>query len=301
MTRNRVGLLLGLGVFNIFQGIASDTAMARTMSSTTLNHQTPSANPVSRPAPMSGFYLRLSAGVSMPKSTPFKRKPPGTTMTIITDFGVFALDGVQIYAHQSARYQKINIKRGPAFGLALGYQWNPYIRTDIEGQIRTFRINTTTQYESYCPFEIKTRARLHNMSLMGNIFIDLLPKAVVCPFVGGGFGIGYNHLTHSHDKEDGIEEWERARSRRSQNWMYQFTGGFHVGLGPCRLEIFYRYADMGQFKDNNKAQSFVIQRTLMDQRITSGPEVGNPHKGRLKSHEVMMGLRIPLSVFSGGR
>lgn len=242
--------------------------------------------------PSKGFYLRFSGGLSIPQKTSLKRKDPAQTYSWDDGLGshnLHVLDG-------SFSTSTFSIKQGPSLGLGVGYQWNPFIRSEIEGQIRFFSIKSSARahYKNGKGLDLNLKGRLLNVGAMLHTFWDILPHQSLCPFLGAGIGMAANHSSgFKLQNPSYTDEWQPRRNQTKYNLSYQLTAGVHTDLKGVRLELFYRYANLGKFKSSYSEPPIpeIIPANLFPDRV-------DKTRARLQTHEVMVGLRVPVKLFS---
>lgn len=229
--------------------------------------------PVEMPPPppeFSGWYLRADVGVGATQVSGWRNTlapvnlrgdaPPAV-------FPVFASLGD--VAH---------------FGAGFGYQYNNWIRGDLTGEYRTgARYSAAVGWANqFGQFGADVYSGFFNTALfMANGYVDLGTWHGISPFVGGGIGAAFNWMNGFIDHGFGY-----ARDTSNTNFAWQVTGGIGYAITPnLRLEVAYRYLDLGTFHSNPIS---CIDFTAC---------WGERHSFNVASHDVKLGFRYIIGGF----
>ena len=127
---------------------------------------TPAAAQSDSNATPTGFYMGLGAGVNQPEdSTATVRTSPTSSAPTVFGFGT----GYNLLG-------------------ALGYKWNPNIRTELEFDYRHADAGTINGLSANGAQKI--------YSFSGNVLYDINLGSALTPYVGGGIGVARNRWSN---------------------------------------------------------------------------------------------------------
>ncbi|MGL4209492.1 MAG: outer membrane protein [Candidatus Adiutrix sp.] len=179
-------------------------------------------------------------------------------------------------------------------GFAVGYDFGaegfaPF-RTEFEFLMRK---SPTVNYglatngpEFYSKHEVKPDV----YSTMVNAYFDIRTDTAVTPYLGGGLGAAYidTSIESAYFLDSAGENQVRKYngSRNTTNFAWNVGGGVAFEMREnISLDLGYRYSDFGKLdvgEGNN-------ERTFLS---STGETVRFDTKANLRSHEVILGLRI---------
>ncbi|KQP33931.1 porin [Methylobacterium sp. Leaf104] len=135
-------------------------------------------------------------------------------------------------------------------GGGVGYQFNAFLRGDITGEYRGgSRLNfsdSTLETPTYKYLDYYN-ANLASVVVMANGYIDLGTWYGVTPYIGGGVGSAFHHVSGFNDigpAGSGI-----AREKYSSTFAWSAQAGLAYSVTPnLKLELGYRYSNLGSVK-----------------------------------------------------
>jgi opacity protein-like surface antigen len=215
-------------------------------------------------ADLGGWYLRGDVGLGFNNHPGFSTSPDALGTGEAS--GYYSNSAVETYPNPS-------LSTSGLFDLGVGYQVNNWFRTDITGELRggaSFQglevVNDSnwpgdkTGTYNQVQYGDFYRANLTSYLLMWNAYADLGTWYGLTPYVGGGVGASYNHITGGTD--NGYASFGSSTTGAFQSYA---TGGYldngsHVDLAwalmagldfnvthNLKLELGYRFLDYGKF------------------------------------------------------
>ncbi|MFE1598469.1 outer membrane protein [Methylobacterium sp. ID0610] len=181
-------------------------------------------------------------------------------------------------------YYGSEIGGGGFAGIGVGYQVNPWLRGDVTGEYRfsagmraNDRINAPP-YTVQGPDGLRgvfsdqtdetTNGHLSSAVVLANVYADLGTWYGVTPFVGGGVGVAFNHLSGFSDNSVNLIKYNLIDANGnvgsdvysqggSSGGVYKsktttsFAWALHAGLSYAvtpglKLELAYRYLNLGE-------------------------------------------------------
>jgi opacity protein-like surface antigen len=188
------------------------------------------------PVEFSGWYLRGDIGYGATQISDWR-----STLAPVNAFGNPPPAVLPVFA---------SLGDSGFFDAGFGYQFNNWLRVDLTGEYRT-QANYRAAVTWFDPGTGNAGADVysagHNAALfLANGYIDLGTWFGITPFVGGGVGLVARGLDGLIDNTFG---YARDTSKTSFAW--------HVGAGLAfnvtpnfKMELGYRYLDMGSIKSN---------------------------------------------------
>jgi opacity protein-like surface antigen len=102
-------------------------------------------------------------------------------------------------------------------GGGVGYQFNPYLRSDV-------RVDWSGNYN------VGPGADLNMTTVLGNVYLDLPNATLFTPYIGAGAGYGWTSVDNGNDKN---------------GFTYSLMAGVSVDLSESvALDAGYRYRDI---------------------------------------------------------
>jgi opacity protein-like surface antigen len=157
----------------------------------------------------------------------------------------------------SWRIDQKDIKDTAFVGFGVGYQWNPWFRTDATAEYRaSTKGKAIGSYTEFCPggrcFDVYDFDHQASVFLF-NAYVDLGTWWCVTPFVGAGVGAARHDISSIHDVgfiADGSTGFGLPDFGKDRRVSWDFAWAVHAGLGynvsnNLRLEFAYRYLNMG--------------------------------------------------------
>jgi opacity protein-like surface antigen len=182
----------------------------------------------------------------------------------------------------------------PLFGLAVGYQFNNFIRADVTGEWRgasNFHGLDITSFSSgpagqtLAPDSFS--ASKSEWLFLANLYVDLGTWWCVTPFIGAGVGVSYNTISNFRDlnvgssgAQGGIVSTGFANSATTTNLAWAVHAGLAYKVTPgFTVELAYRYLHLG---DAHTADLVAFDGTQ---------NLGPMEFRDLTSHDIKLGVR----------
>ena len=256
----------------------------------------PPPPPAYAPVPLdvgSGWYLRGDVGVSNYRNGKFSSPDQPPAQFFGADFGAGSLAGVGI-----------------------GYQFNPFLRGDITGEYRFSNgISGSRSYEYTAGYlngnELRgrinetTKGNFDAAVVLANAYFDLGTWYGVTPFVGGGVGVAFNHISSTQTTGTVTEPTFVTADPCGCNGYYNKTVGayyqakstnslawaLHAGLAydvtpNFKVELAYRYLNLGSAKTGAGYEPCCTQ------------SVGFYKEKSIEAHDVKIGLRYLMGGYA---
>lgn len=150
-------------------------------------------------------------------------------------------------------------------GAGVGYQFNNWLRFDVTGEYRTAAQYSAIQSysdiwsapgASPCGLNARCYDLYHAQQsaavFLANGYFDLGTWYGITPFVGAGVGLATNWLQNLYDiSAQPAGGFGFAANRSQTNFAWQVGAGLAYNVTPnLKLEVAYRYLDMGKFTAN---------------------------------------------------
>jgi opacity protein-like surface antigen len=206
-----------------------------------------------------GWYLRGDVGVGAYDSGDWSQAPLDNGSTILSN---------EMYS--------TTVGDGAIIGFGVGYQFNPWFRTDATLEYRagvaaSGYLRQHTQFGSedgvldFYGDNLYNGGRLRSIVGLLNVYVDMGTWAGVTPFVGVGLGFASNSLSGFTDK--GVSEtWLEGEpydgtsptftssvgSGSTTNLAWALHAGLSYTVNPnLKLELSYRYLNLGEAESGN--------------------------------------------------
>ncbi len=197
------------------------------------------------PADFGGWYLRGDVGVGATQMTNWR-----SNLQPVDESGTIpASSFVAVPAYASMGDQTFA-------GGGFGYQFNNWLRGDLTGEYRTeasYRTSTSTAYSATGNF-IGTdaySAGLGTALFMANGYVDLGAWRGISPFFGAGVGLAAHSFRGLNDLGSPTAGIGVAPDTHRTNFAWSLMAGLGFNVTPnLRMEIGYRYIDMGSLASN---------------------------------------------------
>lgn len=197
----------------------------------------------------------------------------------------------------SPNFDQESIGDSAFVGAGIGYQYNSWLRFDVTGEYRTAQSISAVQSYDCSSFGCgdafgNTRAfdkysgSVQSIVALFNVYADVGTWYGFTPFIGGGVGGAFNHVSSIHDVGVngpggfGVGGFGFSKARDDTSLAWAAMAGVSYAITPrLKLELAYRYLDMGDIKTG----AIVCQNT---------PACGNEvQKIHLASQDVKLGMR----------
>ncbi|ACL59417.1 outer membrane protein [Methylobacterium nodulans] len=183
------------------------------------------------------------------------------------------------------RYYNSDIGGGGFAGVGIGYQFNPWLRGDVTGEYRfSAGLRTNDSIDAKVPYTVQgpdglrgvfsdhtdetTNGHLSSGVVLANVYADLGTWYGVTPFIGGGVGVAFNHLSGFSDSSlnlirynlidaagnVGTDVYSQGgvsggiyKSRTTTSLAWALHAGLSYAVTPgLKLELAYRYMNLGE-------------------------------------------------------
>lgn len=212
----------------------------------------------------SGFYLRGDVGAALQDYSRLDLVPPVANSSTLQS----------------------SLKSAAFVGVGVGYQFNPFFRTDATIEYRASSRFSTTREVTGLPAPNPvgwniTRGNLSGVVGLANAYVDLGTWNRITPFVGGG--IGFATMMMSNVREAGFGAFAGGSGSASNRTETRFAWAIHAGLGydlttNIKAEAAYRYLHIGD--------------VTTGRIVCTGPCANlNARIRNLESHDLKVGLR----------
>lgn len=175
-------------------------------------------------------------------------------------------------------------------GAGVGYQFNNWLRGDLTGEYRT-----EASYRAVINYALPGvfgsdlySAGVSSTVFLANGYVDLGCWRGITPFVGAGLGFATNNMRGLNDwgssnASFGSPGVALAPDRSQTNFAWALMGGLAFNVTPnVKLEVGYRYLDMGGMRSNSLA-------------CYDGPDCFYEKQSfHLASHDIRLGFRYLL-------
>ena len=190
------------------------------------------------PVPFSGWYLRGDVGVGLNQMSNFT----SSDAPLISGF----------------RYNGSGLGTQAIFGLGAGYQFNNWFRADVTGEYRTdSKYWANEGYAAGVGYGAGTDGyfgAVRNAVVLANGYFDLGTWYGFTPFVGAGVGVADTTFHGLMDVGLGPSNYGgfgTAADRSSTQLAWALMAGVDYAISPnWRVELSYRYLDMGSVRSN---------------------------------------------------
>ncbi|WP_442753878.1 outer membrane protein [Methylocystis sp. JAN1] len=236
------------------------------------------------PVEFGGWYLRGDVGVGATQISDWSYSlRPG-----IDNFGNVQVPAGPVWNS----YHSLN---DTAFaGAGVGYQVNSWFRFDLTGEYRiqsSYRAANQFTFPgcgSACYGFDQYNASLGTALFLANAYFDLGTWYGLTPFVGAGIGAAFHNFSGLTDTGFGVANggYGFAADTNQTNFAWAVMGGLGYAVTPnLRLEVAYRYLDMGKITSNPIS-------------CNSLPCFGERHSFNVASNDIRVGFRyiIPTLV-----
>jgi opacity protein-like surface antigen len=203
-------------------------------------------------SPLAGYYVRASLGYA------WTQKP-------------------KAYCSQAEDYSKVMTARdvhvGNAIpvGLGFGYVWDSNWRSDFE-----FTYRGDIAYRLKDDVTGAASGKLKNYTAMVNVYYDFDMDSVVTPYAGLGLGYSLNKTDKATwSLPSTANTTEGSKSVHTFAWSATLGGKYDID-SKFSVDLAYRYADLGKFRNNGA--------------YSDGTTGASIRFNRLHSNEVVLGL-----------
>ncbi len=172
-------------------------------------------------------------------------------------------------------------------GAGVGYQFNNWLRFDMTGEYRIDAAYRATNHFTFagcgsaCYGFDNYSANLGTALFLANAYVDLGTWYGLTPFVGAGVGAAFHNLAGLTDYGFGVANggYGLAPDTSVTNFAWAAMAGLAFAVTPnLRLEVGYRYVDMGKITSNAIA-------------CNSAPCFGERHSFNVASNDIRVGFR----------
>ncbi|MBP9792213.1 MAG: porin family protein [Rickettsiales bacterium] len=161
-------------------------------------------------------------------------------------------------------------KGTPVYGVGFGYQYNPDFRGDV-----TVTYRSNFKYSGHNATQDKETQKIQSTAFMLNAYYDILNYQGFTPYVMAGAGSAYNKA--GKFTQQGIASVKSA-SKNQLAWQVG-VGAQHEITKSIAADLGYKYVNLGKV---TTATEYVS--------ATGTHGFGNAVTGKLRSHEVLLGI-----------
>jgi opacity protein-like surface antigen len=256
------------------------------------------------PVQFGGWYLRGDVGAGIAAAPNFRSS--------FYDENYAPLSAADVSAQGIGRDSE-RIGDSAIIGVGVGYQYNPWLRFDATGEYRTAQqLNALEHYDASVGYNSvaltngtptipsnqyahdEYNGQVQSSVFLVNAYADLGTWYRMTPFLGGGVGFSYNHLSAMIDRGAGVDlvdangnvvaaqtgeggfGYTKAVGKLDLAWAAMAGVSYDISRN-VKLELSYRYLDMGSI--NTGLYQCNASCTHENQRIS------------LASNDVRLGLR----------
>lgn len=154
------------------------------------------------------------------------------------------------YLPESYQIEQKAISGSYFAGGGVGYQFNAFLRGDVTGEYRgggRLNFSDSTLEASGSKYLDYYNANISSVVVMANGYIDLGTWYGITPYVGGGVGSAFHHVSGFNDI--GLLGSGIAREKYSSTFAWSAQAGLAYSVTPnVKLELGYRYSNLGHVK-----------------------------------------------------
>jgi opacity protein-like surface antigen len=163
-------------------------------------------------------------------------------------------------------------------GAGVGFKILPFLRTDVTASYRTDYNQNTTDPNTF----IMQKSDIKSLAGFFNAYFDIPTGPLpITPYIGAGIGVARNQ-TGTTTETDVFGNTATADGATKTSFAYQAMAGisFPIFVGVA-VDAGYHYVDLGRFTTAGTGTLNGVPAVL-----------AAPQTGRLKAHEIQLGLRI---------
>jgi opacity protein-like surface antigen len=218
-------------------------------------------------------------------------KPKNATATTATDTSASQIDNNNYYIRADAGasfarpisdkivYFSCNTKTAPVINIGFGKSFTKYIRADITGSYREFKINNSSALVNNITFISNQKIKSSNLMLNG--YYDVSNSSIFTPYLSVGIGAAYNHANSLTTSAPSISYNGNWPDKNTTNFAWQAGGGISAKVNQkFDLDLSYRFLDLGKVKTKQGTEVVGASR-----------EVAPAGNAKLRTNEVMLGIR----------
>jgi opacity protein-like surface antigen len=176
------------------------------------------------------------------------------------------------------RFAQDGIADTALVGVGVGYRFTPMLRMDVT---LDHRFDARFKGVATAPVLIGAlldRGQFQSSTLMLNAYVDLGTWNGLTPYVGAGFGVAHNVLSHhariTADGSGSITSWERIAGDSDDSFAWALMAGLGYEILPgLTLDVGYRFVGLRGVKTRHYG-------------LGSGVDMGT-----IGAHEARLGLR----------
>ncbi len=222
--------------------------------------------PAPEPVAFGGWYLRGDVGVGIATGPDIRSSFYDYTGSELT--GTDFSNAVPGFGRDQQ-----SIGDSAFVGAGVGYQFNNWFRVDATGEYRTAQqFHTIESYDAGAQYGVPGQFYNHddyNGQVQSSVFLvnayaDLGTWYHLTPFIGGGVGATYNHVSYVTDRNSGVDVtasdgsfyggvgsggYGFAKSTGKFGLAYAAMAGVAYDINQnLKLELGYRYLNLGEAK-----------------------------------------------------
>lgn len=211
----------------------------------------------------------------------------------VDNLNISAIGTPDDYELMQSRFQS-----GALAGVAIGYQFNEWFRTDLSAEYRmragydgldrfdTVTDGDPTTWDATNDYE----ADKSEFVVLANAFVDLGTYSHITPYVGAGAGVSYTLIDEFSD----VNLADTSVGFASGDGQWNFAWALYAGLGfevndRVTIDMGYRFLHVGDASTGD----------IIPYTGANTPDSGIVFEG-ITSHDFTFGFRYALGGFGGG-
>lgn len=189
-------------------------------------------------------------GAAKPKHVPIKHDEYS-----YVGAGIGWFEGAKAFGADASHIKSKPRSNSPAWNIMVGHKFDPYFRTDINGQYRKLKYKSTK-----ADTDSSLTQKIKSYSLFMNAYIDMPNTTALTPYVTGGLGYAYND-TGNLARRSGKSSGSNANNPgiKTHNLAWNVGGGTTFKMTDnMDLDLSYRYLSLGKIKTKQATTYNVI-------------------------------------------
>jgi opacity protein-like surface antigen len=169
-----------------------------------------------------------------------------------------------------------NFSPSAMIGAGVGFKILPFLRTDVTASYRTDYSENATDPNTF----LEQKSDIKSLAGFLNAYFDIPTGPLpVKPYIGAGLGAARNQTGTTSQFDPFTGNTASVDGATKTSFAYQAMLGVAFPIFPgIAVDVGYHYVDLGRFTTAGG--------------VTLNGAPGVPDTGRLKAHEVQLGLRV---------
>ena len=182
----------------------------------------------------------------------------------------------------SVTNNKTNVSGAIAYGLDFSKISNIPVRTEIE-YANSGKLNTTKTAKDD-EGDVKVLQSIKSKTLFLNNYYDFKNSTKFTPYLTAGLGVAFNKVGSTYREKD---EDDSSFNSKSNNFAWNVGAGVaYEIMKNTSLDLSYRFVDAGKV-----SKRFSEEEISLDDNEETIYRGDSSYKTRIKSHNIMIGLR----------